>query len=219
MKVLICDTETTGLEEPIGVVEVAWIELIQEEGDWTMANSFSSLVKSPYPMTCGAGGVNQIRDEDLVDAPTLEELPFPEGEICFVSHNVPFDRPLLEPYLDIMEELCTLLLSRRLIPGVENYKLGTLACACGLSRGLPHRAKFDTELVGELLIYMLQGTGWGLEKMIEYYKKPHRFKHMPFGKHAGELMEDVPISYLAWLSGQDLDRDTRTTVDYYLRRK
>ena len=73
MKVLVCDTETTGLEEPIGVVEVAWIELIQEEGDWTLANSFSSLVKSPYPITCGAGGVNGIRDEDLVDAPTLEE--------------------------------------------------------------------------------------------------------------------------------------------------
>lgn len=218
MKVLIADTETTGLEEPIGVVEVAWIELVQEEGDWTLKNSFSSLVKSPYPITCGASGLHGIKDEQLVNEPTLEELPWPQGPVCLVSHNVSFDRPLVEPYMDIQEELCTMILARRLIKGMENYKLTTLACACELSSGLSHRAQLDAINVGELLIYMLQGTKWSVEKMLDFYKKPYVARTMPFGKHAGLPMEEVPIPYLAWLSGQDLDRDTRTTVDYYLKR-
>lgn len=218
-EVYVMGCETTGIDEPIGVVEVAWARLYQEEGDWTFGDSFSSLIKSPYPISCPAGGVNGLRDEDLTNAPKLEEIEFPKGRIVFVGHNTKFDRPLLEPYLDIEEELCTLVLARRLIPGLENYKLPTISCACSLSRQLGHRAEADVTNTTELLIYLLEGTGWGMEKMVDFYKKPFVHKHMPFGKHAGELMKDVPMSYLAWLSKQDLDKDMRTTVDYELQRR
>jgi exodeoxyribonuclease X len=39
---------------------------------------------------------------------------------------------------------------------------------------------------------------------------------MPFGKHKGLKMEEVPIDYLQWLSGTDLEEDLRYTIEQYL---
>lgn len=47
---------------------------------------------------------------------------------------------------------------------------------------------------------------------------------MPFGKHKGVKMEDVPASYLHWLwsssrSGQSKDTTTQLVLDYIERNK
>ena len=39
---------------------------------------------------------------------------------------------------------------------------------------------------------------------------------MPFGKHKGLKMAEVPKDYLQWLSGTDLDEDLAYTVRHYL---
>jgi uncharacterized protein (DUF3820 family) len=39
---------------------------------------------------------------------------------------------------------------------------------------------------------------------------------MPFGKHKGLKMEEVPADYLQWLAKTDLDGDLRYTVEYFL---
>lgn len=220
MRTYVFDCETTGLNfDKDAVVEVGWVELVQEWGDWTLVNEFYSLVKSPVPISDSASGIHGIRADDLINSPTIDEIPFPRGPIRFVSHNTAFDLKFLRKHMQIEDELCTLTLARRLIKNMENYKLGTLSAACSLSRGITHRAQLDAINSGELLIFMLQGTGWSIEKMSAYYKKPHVFNSLMFGKHKDVPLDDVPLSYLAWLSKQDLDRDTRTTVDYYLRRK
>ena len=41
---------------------------------------------------------------------------------------------------------------------------------------------------------------------------------MPFGKYKGELMQDVPASYLHWLWTNGKDRDPRCPVADYIRR-
>ena len=43
-------------------------------------------------------------------------------------------------------------------------------------------------------------------------------KRMPFGKHQGIKMEDVPIDYLNWLSTTDLDEDLDYTVNHLLNK-
>jgi exodeoxyribonuclease X len=219
MKTFIFDCETTGLDPTKdNVVEVGWVELIQEEGDWTLGESFGSLVKSPTPMSAAASGINGIRGEQLVNSPAISEIPFPTDQIRFVSHNAEFDLKFLSQHLDVRDDLCTLILARRLIPNMENYKLGTLVAACELSIGLAHRAELDAINAGELLIYMLMGTGWSLEKLSAYGKKAVLHKVMPWGKHKGMPLKDVPLPYLSWLDKQELDQDTRATVDYYLRK-
>jgi len=55
-----------------------------------------------------------------------------------------------------------------------------------------------------------------VEKIIEISNNPLLFRKMPFGKHIGEKMENVPLDYLQWLSTTDLDGDMEYTVRYYL---
>ena len=53
-------------------------------------------------------------------------------------------------------------------------------------------------------------------KMIEVSKKPVFYRRMPFGKHKGLKMEEVPLDYLQWLAGTDLEDDLRYTIERYL---
>ncbi len=55
------------------------------------------------------------------------------------------------------------------------------------------------------------------DKMIDISNKPVLIRRMPFGKHKGMKMEEVPADYLQWLSTTDLEGDLRYTVDYYMR--
>ena len=38
-----------------------------------------------------------------------------------------------------------------------------------------------------------------IDKVLELMNKPQQQNRMPFGKHAGKKLEDVPKSYLSWL--------------------
>lgn len=59
---VILDTETTGLEWPAEIVEIAVI-------DWTGAALVNSRVKPVRPIPAGASAVHGIFDKDVADAP------------------------------------------------------------------------------------------------------------------------------------------------------
>lgn len=40
---------------------------------------------------------------------------------------------------------------------------------------------------------------------------------MPFGKYKGEMMQDVPASYLQWLWINGLNKDIKNPVSKYIR--
>jgi exodeoxyribonuclease X len=52
--------------------------------------------------------------------------------------------------------------------------------------------------------------------MIEVSRKPVLYRGMPFGKHKGLKMEEVPLDYLQWLAGTDLEEDLSYTIERYL---
>ena len=52
--------------------------------------------------------------------------------------------------------------------------------------------------------------------MINIGSSPVLVPRMPFGKHKGLNMEEVPKDYLEWLSGTDLDEGLAYTVRHYL---
>ena len=54
-------------------------------------------------------------------------------------------------------------------------------------------------------------------RMIEVSKNPVLYRRMPFGKHKGLKMEEVPLDYLQWLAGTDLEEDLRYTIEHHLR--
>lgn len=218
---LVADVETTGLDPTVDkIVEIAWVEMDEDLG-FVPDSEFSSLINPERSVSCVAAGVNGIRDSviEAENPPTIDEITFPSGEVILICHNLKFDYEFLKPYMNIVDGMCTYVLSRRLLPDAPEHKLQTLSCYCDLPYQLAHRAIGDARTTGLLLEYLCEGCEYSLEQMLEYYHSRFLFTRMPFGKHKGEMMKDVPRSYLGWLSQQDLDVDTRATVDYWLRRK
>ncbi|MBT8349825.1 MAG: DUF3820 family protein [Deltaproteobacteria bacterium] len=52
--------------------------------------------------------------------------------------------------------------------------------------------------------------------MINISSSPVLVPRIPFGKHKGMKMAEVPKDYIQWLSGTDLDEDLEYTVRHYL---
>ena len=222
LKLVVFDTETSGLDEDSVPVEIAYVELREEAGEWVRENEFLSKINElgeDGVISDGAGGKHQITKEELDGEPRMSEIPWPEGPIIFVSHNTKFDRRFFARYVDIRAELCTFLLSRRFDPESESHKLTTLAYRYGLPVELAHRALGDARSAASILTYYFEETGWSLDQMLKFYNTPFVHKTMMFGKHKGLPMDEVPFGYLGWLSQlDDLDRDMRATVNEYLKR-
>lgn len=208
MRYIIADTETDGLVNP-RACEVAWIEI---DENLEVLSEFESILDPEVPICCSAAGIHGLRNEDVIGKPTIEEIVFPEGEICLIGHNIKFDRQMLDPHMNVVAQCDTLILARRMLPDAPDHKLSTLGCYCDLQKQLSHRALYDCRYVLGLIEYLMEGTGWGLIELINYSNTPQIVEFITFGKHKGLPMRSVPKSYLKWMAGEDFDIDIRFTL-------
>lgn len=120
-----------------------------------LVDKFTSLInpekKIPRQITALTG-----IDNDLVaDAPKFFEVAKKVEEITrnaiFVAHNVNFDYNVLRnEFRDLgfeytRRKLCTVRLSRKLIPGLTSYSLGRLCDSIKIPISNRHRAEGDTD--------------------------------------------------------------------------
>lgn len=153
------DTETTGLDPLTGdrIVEIAGVKVQAD----TIIDSFTSLVDPERPVSPAARSVHGISDEELHQAPPLQEvlprfLSFSAGtRLC--SYNAPFDLSFLKVSLDRIgqsvastEAVDVLRMARRLIPGIPSYALGNVARHLGLEHSRLHRALADVHLTWQV---------------------------------------------------------------------
>lgn len=145
------DTETSGAY-PVGydIVEIGAVKWFkgQEVGRLQM------LLKPREQMSDFIIGIHGITNEMVADAPPIKEKiqeihDFFKGAVV-IAHHAPFDMGFLafeyEKYslpLQAEPALCTSLLSRKLIHGVENHKLQTLVQFLKIDGGQAHRAYDD----------------------------------------------------------------------------
>ena len=202
---LICDTESTGLSRPMGVVEVA-IRQIDPVSLVTM-REWHSLVDPQQAIEPGAEAIHGICAEMVADEPTLDEFvehrlcgAFDDVDITFIAHKVPFDLPLLAGIGTITRSVCTLSLSRHLVKNSANHKLQTLREHFGFPANEAHRAMADVATTHRVLGKLLELSGRTLEQLASTTEQTYHT--MPFGKHKGLLMFHVPKPYLAWLVAQ-----------------
>ena len=162
--VVMLDFETTGLSPAQGarITEVAALRIV----DGRIVERFVSLincdVEVPYEITALTG----ITQEMIDSAPPVERV-LPEllrfiGSDALAAHNASFDAKFLTAEaerLDMQtsysELVCSLLLSRRLLPGLSSYRLSSLADSLGIRfSGHAHRAEADAEVSAELLLHL-----------------------------------------------------------------
>ncbi len=211
MKLLVLDTETTGVNDTDKVVELAWIEV---DEDLQVLDRVQSLIDPEMQIPPGASGVHGITDRHVVNAPTLPEFfefiaPQTDEPILMIAHNAAFDVKFVKGHMPVTDVLCTMRLAKHLYPNSPDFRLQTLRYVFGVeSDAIAHGAAGDCDVCLLVLRAMLEDSKLSLTEATELAKRPIRYTTMQFGKHKGEALADVPSGYKRWLFNQpDVDPD------------
>jgi DNA polymerase III epsilon subunit-like protein len=218
MRKLVADTETAGLDPKDGVVEIALIEV---DDALKTLNTHYSLIDPEGPISPSASGVHGIVASDVADAPTLAQFfdqdtvkVYCDEPLIVIGHNIDFDLRFIGSHLrGKVLPVCTLRLARAMYPDAENHKLQTLRYVINLEAGDAHSALGDTVLCLNLIRQMTVDLNCQLEDLVEACQGPLRVHRMPFGKHHGLPLDELPRGYRKWLMEADIDRDLRYSLE------
>lgn len=204
MKYIFYDLETTGLDVYTArIVEICAYEPVTK-------NLFYMRVKPDIPIPLESSNIHQIFDKDVEDCPSIEEVLVKfinfcgKDNICLVAHNNDgYDKLVLKSRakfqninLPKWKYMDTLHIVRELYPHLPRHTLTYLKEHFGIEQGRAHCARDDV-----LSMYALYEKIKEDRTDKELYKmsKEHMMTTMPFGKHKGQLLSDIPDSYVKWM--------------------
>ena len=146
----IIDIETTG--NGVKGNRITEISIFKYDGH-EVIDEFTSLVNPQCPIPAFITGLTGIDNDMVRNAPLLEEI-IPQinaitADTIFVAHSVNFDYNVIKNEFKLLghdfsrKKLCTVRLSRKLLPGYNSYSLGKLTAALGIPLTDRHRARGD----------------------------------------------------------------------------
>ena len=180
----VVDIETTGGHASAnGITEVA----INIHDGNQIVESYTTLINPKQPIPDYITALTGIDNAMLKDAPTFADVALQIYQLLndkiFVAHNVNFDYSFLKHHLaaagyDLQcKKLCTVRLSRKLIPGKSSYSLGKLCTALQIPIQNRHRAAGDADATSILFNMLLDND---LEGIIpEMLKKTSKEQVLP----------------------------------------
>lgn len=233
MTVIIVDIEATDKDPKTAkVIELGELALPEDPLDLMMLSNsieapYSLLFGTTEPIKWGALAVHHIIPADLEGMPEYNSAAYIEhcalgGVDYIVGHNIDYDAEVLG-FKNTKEygvrRICTLALARGLLPDLDAHNQTALVYYIGHCHGdleasrarlqNSHRASDDVSNCAYVLQFLLckaveQGhvvdTWEQVWRLSEDCRIP---KRITFGKHAGELIENVPYSYVKWYRGTD----------------
>ncbi|WP_091265039.1 exonuclease domain-containing protein [Gillisia sp. Hel1_33_143] len=148
----IIDIETTGGGIKGNRLTEICIVLLKGE---TVVDKYTTLVNPEKIIPPQITALTGIDNEMVANAPKFAEVAKKIDEFTkdaiFVAHNVNFDYNVLRIEFNELEyeftrkKLCTVRLSRKLIPGLFSYSLGNLCSSINIPLINRHRAEGDTD--------------------------------------------------------------------------
>lgn len=198
------DTETTGVRpDKDRIIEIAAYDPVRDK-------TFDSLIDPGCPIPPEASAIHNISDEMVKDAPPFQEVgkqfvEFCGEDIVLVAHNNDaFDQLFLEneyqrnkvhlpqwPYIDSLK------FSRKYRPDLPRHSLQHLREYHGIEANNAHRALDDVIILHQVFSLMIDDLT--METILELMNQKQVLRHMPFGKHRGTPIKDVPLGYVRWL--------------------
>jgi len=162
---VVFDLETTGAKSPpCRITEIGAYRVKNGE----VAEKFQTLVNPETPIPPFITGLTGISDEMVKDAPLFADIAndFLEfiGDSVLVAHNSTFDMHFINSEIGrVFPEyrlanpcLCTVQLSRRLLPDIENHKLKTVAEHYQIDLVDHHRAGADAYATAHIFVNLLE---------------------------------------------------------------
>ena len=129
-------------------------------------DEYTSLVNPEQTIPPFITNLTGITDAMVRTAPKFYEIARKVQEMTkdsiFVAHNVNFDYNIIQQeFKDLgfdfkRQKLCTVRLSRKIIPGLKSYSLGNICSAEGIHISDRHRAKGDAEATVELFRRLIE---------------------------------------------------------------
>lgn len=190
------ETVSDGPEAP-RIMEVGFCFV--EEGE--IVEEWETLVNPKRPIPSYVRRLTGLNNAAVRKAPTWKEilpqvLEKLEGTIL-VAHQARFDYDCLNNEISRLTDhrlpnryMCTVEMSRTLLPGSENYRLETLSQWLDLTHDNPHRAGSDARATAELLCHMFRTVeaDWS-----EYLRPlPPKYKPPKIRKSANRVNDGKP---------------------------
>ena len=206
MKAVYFDTETTGIKtDKDRIIEIAAYE---PEGNRT----FERLVNPGIPIPSESTAITNITNEMVANSPTFKEagpefIDFCGEDAILIAHNLDsFDFPILRAEcarndleLPAWRTLDTLKWARKYRPDLPRHALQYLREVYGMEENNAHRALDDVKMMYGIFSQMFDDLP--VETILELLSVQKKITHMPFGKHQGKPLSEVPKNYLKWLAG------------------
>lgn len=159
----VVDIETTG--NGYKGQKITEISVFLFDGE-KIIDEFTSLVNPEQAIPYFITNLTGITEAMVRTAPKFYEIAKKIAEITkdaiFVAHNVNFDYNIIRDEFKSLgfdfkrKKLCTVRLSRKIIPGLSSYSLGNICTAEGIEVAARHRAKGDAEATVELFRRLLK---------------------------------------------------------------
>lgn len=134
-----------------------------------VTEKFSTLINPECYIAPIYTNITGITNQMVATAPKFHEVANTILKLTqnrtFVAHNVSFDYNFIKGEFAALgyeyerEKLCTVRLSRKLIPGKKTYSLGPLCQSLGISNDARHRAEGDALATAKLFDILLQIKG------------------------------------------------------------
>lgn len=199
------DTETTGIRsDKDRIIEIAAYDPVLDR-------TFEKLVNPGCPIPPDATAIHHITDDMVANAPSFAQIgaefvEFCSGDVILIAHNNDgfdvhflrneFQRHSLE--MPSWKFLDTLKWARRYRPDLPRHTLQFLREMYGIAANNAHRALDDVVVLHQLFSHMLDDLS--IDDAFGLLNVPRIVRHMPFGKHQGMPLNQVPRSYLQWLA-------------------
>lgn len=208
-RAIIFDTETTRIDNP-EIIEAAMVAIDDLETLASVA-THQARYRPQNPISLGAMATHHIMEEDLVDCAPSESFRLPPMTEYLIGHNVDFDwRAAGAP--ENVKRICTLALCRSLWPQADSHSLSAMMYLLHRDRARElvkgaHSALADVMMCRDILRSILSERPCStFEELWEHSEAARVPQVMPFGKHRGVPICDLPADYRSWLLRQsDLD--------------
>ncbi|MEK6953772.1 MAG: DUF3820 family protein [Candidatus Micrarchaeota archaeon] len=228
---LVVDTETTGVNSQVDRVVEIGVVLLR---DGKIEDTWESIINPGIPIPPEASAIHHLTDEDVSKSPSIESitehLQSLVGNVTAIAaHNAEFDRSFL-PMIAKQPWICTYRLSRHLWPNAPAYgnqvlrywlKLKVDVAGKNMHRALPDALVTAKVLGAGIELYLKNGEKDSLKAMIDYIDSPIIIQKMPFGKHRGKLLSEIPEDYFRWALGNilDMDLDLKWSIENVLAKR
>jgi DNA polymerase III subunit epsilon len=206
LRAIFYDTETTGIKaDRDRIIEIAAYDPLNDV-------SFEQLVNPGSPIPPEASAIHHITDEMVANAPPFSEVAhafckFCEGDVVLIAHNNDaFDYHFLRNEygrsnvpMPSWKFFDTLKWARRYRSDLPRHTLQFLREIYGIEANNAHRALDDVIVLHK--VYMNMVDDLSIDQAYALLNKPRLLHHMPFGKHQGIPLKNLPKDYLKWLEG------------------